>query len=92
MNGHFMGFRQLVQKLELITPIISTLQDKQNGHFMGFRQLVQKLDRLTPIMSTLQDKQNEWSFHGFSSNDSKNWSKLTSAKQWGCQLNRRPAK
>ena len=30
MNGHFMGFRQLVQKLERITPIISTLQDKQN--------------------------------------------------------------
>ena len=30
MNGHFIGFRQLVQKLERITPIISTLQDKQN--------------------------------------------------------------
>ena len=30
MNGHFMGFRQLVQKLERITPVIFTLQDKQN--------------------------------------------------------------
>ena len=30
MNGHFIGFHQLVQKLKLITPIISTLQDKQN--------------------------------------------------------------
>ena len=37
MNGHFMGFRQLVQKLERITPIISTLQDKQNERsFYGF--------------------------------------------------------
>ena len=27
---HFVGFYQLVQKLEWITPIISTLQDKQN--------------------------------------------------------------
>ena len=26
-NGHFMGFDQLVQKLERITPIIATLQD-----------------------------------------------------------------
>ena len=30
MNDHFIGFHQLVQKLEWITPIISTLQDKQN--------------------------------------------------------------
>ena len=30
MNGHFTGFHQLVQKIERITPIISTLQDKQN--------------------------------------------------------------
>lgn len=29
MNGHFVGFQILVQKLEWITPIISTLQDKQ---------------------------------------------------------------
>ena len=29
MNGHFMGFHQLVQKLEQITPIISSFQDKQ---------------------------------------------------------------
>ena len=37
MNGHFMGFHQLVQKLEQITPIISTLQDKQNEWpFYGF--------------------------------------------------------
>ena len=37
MNGHFMGFPQLVQKLERITPIISTLQDKQNeSSFYGF--------------------------------------------------------
>ena len=32
-----MGFRQLVQKFERITPIISILQDKQNGWlFYGF--------------------------------------------------------
>ena len=37
MNGHFMSFRQLVQKLQRITPIISTLQDKQNERsFYGF--------------------------------------------------------
>ena len=30
MNNHFIGFHQLVQKLEWITPIISTLHDKQN--------------------------------------------------------------
>ena len=30
MSGYFIGFHQLVQKLELLTPIISTLQDKQN--------------------------------------------------------------
>ena len=37
MNGHFMGFRQLVQKAERITPIISTLQDKQyEWSFYGF--------------------------------------------------------
>ena len=38
MNGHFMGqFCQLVQTLEQITPIISTLQDKQNEwSFYGF--------------------------------------------------------
>ena len=37
LNGHFMGFRQLVQKLEQITPIICTLQDKQNEwSFYGF--------------------------------------------------------
>ena len=37
MNGHFMGFRQLVQKLEQKTPIISTLQDRQNElSFYGF--------------------------------------------------------
>ena len=38
MNGHFMGFRQLVQKLERITPIISTLQDKTENEwsFYGF--------------------------------------------------------
>ena len=57
MKGHFMGFRQLVQKLERITPIISTLQDKQNEwSFYGFRQPVQKLERIAPIISTLQDK------------------------------------
>ena len=37
MNCHFMGFHQLVQKLERITPVISTLQDKQNEwSFYGF--------------------------------------------------------
>ena len=37
MNGRFMGFRQLVQKLERITPISSTLQDMQNDRlFYGF--------------------------------------------------------
>ena len=37
MNGRFMGFRQLVQKLQRITPIISTLQDKQTERsFYGF--------------------------------------------------------
>ena len=30
INGNFVDFRQLVQKLERITPIISTLQDEQN--------------------------------------------------------------
>ena len=30
MNGQLMGFPQLVQKLEWITPIISTLEDNQN--------------------------------------------------------------
>ena len=30
MNGHFIGFHQLVQKLQRITPIISAIQDKQN--------------------------------------------------------------
>ena len=42
-------FHQLVQKLEWITPIISTLQDKQNKRslynlYIGFHQLVQKLE------------------------------------------------
>ena len=32
MNGYFIGFHQLVQKLELITPIISTLHDSINSH------------------------------------------------------------
>ena len=37
MNGRFMGFRQLVQKLQRITPITSSLQDKQNEwSFYGF--------------------------------------------------------
>ena len=30
MSGHFIGFHQLVQKLESKTPIISTLHDKNN--------------------------------------------------------------
>ena len=33
MNGHFIEFQQLLQKLELITLIISTIQDKQNQWF-----------------------------------------------------------
>ena len=53
MNGHFTGFHQLVQKLERITSIISTLQDKMNGHFMGFHQLVHKLECVTPIIPNL---------------------------------------
>mgnify|MGYP001795632208 CR=1 FL=1 len=49
MNDRFIGFHQLVQKLEWITPIISTLQDKQNKRslynlYIGFHQLVQKLE------------------------------------------------
>ena len=43
MNGHFMGFHQLVQKFERITPTISTLQDNQSD-LTGFRKLVQKLE------------------------------------------------
>ena len=44
MNGHFIGFRQLVQNLEWIKSvkkitIISTLQDKRNGHFIGTYQI-----------------------------------------------------
>ena len=30
VNGHFMDFRQLIQILERITPIISALHDMQN--------------------------------------------------------------
>ena len=61
-----MGFRQLVQKFERITPIISTLQDKQNNWpSYGFRQLLQKLDKTAPIVSFLQRKQNEQFFMGF---------------------------
>ena len=43
-----------VRKLEIISPIICTLQD--------FRQLVQKLKSIKSTISTLQDKQNEWIF------------------------------
>ena len=44
MDGHFMRFRQLVQKWERMIPITSTLQGKQNWRsFYGFCQLVQKL-------------------------------------------------
>ena len=44
MNGHFMDFCQLVQKLERITPIISTLQDNQNEwSFYGFLSTVSKV-------------------------------------------------
>ena len=40
MNGHFTGFRQLVQKLERTTPIISSLQDKPyERSFYGFMGL-----------------------------------------------------
>ena len=57
MNGHFLGFRQLVQKLERITPIISTLKDNQNEwSSYGFSStVVQKLERMTPIASTLKN-------------------------------------
>ena len=37
MNGHFIGFHQLVQKLERITSIISTPQDKQNEWSLALR-------------------------------------------------------
>ena len=70
---HFIGFRQLVQKLErmiLITFYSST--DKQNEwSFYGFSLNASKLERITPIISTLQDKQNERPFYGFSSTGSK---------------------
>ena len=62
-----MGFRQLIQKLKLVTPSFLLFKiTKTNGHFVGFHQLVQKLERLTPcrmlaIISSLQDKKNEWS-------------------------------
>ena len=43
MNSLFIGFHQLVQKLERITPIISNLKAKQNsGNFEGFNKLVKK--------------------------------------------------
>ena len=64
MNAHIIGFHQLVQKLQRIKPIISTLQDKQNGRSTySFIKLVQRLDRIRPIISTLQDKQNGHSLH-----------------------------
>ena len=47
MTCHFMGFGQLVKTLERITPITSTLEDKQNersSSVMGFYWLAQKLD------------------------------------------------
>ena len=48
MNGrHFMGFRQLVQKLERTTPIISILQDDSNGcHSMVFRHKFKDWDEI----------------------------------------------
>ena len=62
MNCHFMGFRQVVQRLERITPIISTLQDNQNERlFYEFLSTGSKFERLISIISTLQNKQNECS-------------------------------
>ena len=67
INGHFMGFRQLDQKLERITPINSTLQEKQyQWSFYGFSSTGSKLERIIRIIRiicTLQDKQNHWSFY-----------------------------
>ena len=49
MTCHFMGFGQLVKTLERITPITSTLEDKQNersSSVMGFYWLAQKLGHI----------------------------------------------
>ena len=68
MNGHVMGFHQLVQELgnfkKQVTPNTSTLQEIQNEwSCYGFHQLVQKLEhskkQVTPNTSTLQEIQNE---------------------------------
>ena len=59
LKDHFMGFHQLAQKLERLTPIISTLQDKQNEwSFYGFSSTGSKVRRINT-------KQFEWSFIGF---------------------------
>ena len=72
MNGHFIGFQQLVQKLERITPIISTLQNKQNEWSLyGISSTRSRVKTIITIISTFRYKQNECSLYRVSSTGSK---------------------
>ena len=57
MNGHFMGFRQLVQKFEQVLNTNNFhFQDKQNEwSFYGFSTTGSKFERITLFVSTLID-------------------------------------
>ena len=84
INGNFVDFRQPIQKLERITPIISTLQDEQNEwSFDGFSSV---RTNNTPIIFALQDQQNILSFYGFSTTDSKVRTKNTNHLQSSRQV------
>ena len=63
-----MGFRQPVQTLERITPITSTLQDKQNElSFYGFSSTGSKarMNNTNHLNSNLQDKEMNLHSMGF---------------------------
>ena len=64
------GSSSIGSKVRRITPIISTLYDKQNER-SSFEVSSTGSKVRIPIISTLYDKQNEWSSYEFSSTDSK---------------------
>ena len=63
------GFHQLIQKLECITQIISTLQDKQNEwsfYRVSSTDSKVRMNNTIPFFSVRdRDKQNIWSLKGF---------------------------
>ena len=62
MNGFIIGIHQLVQKLELITPIISNLQEKHNDRSLYWVSLTgskPRMNNINHLINTFQGKQNK---------------------------------